>query len=165
MMSICLIINLQVCNQYKLFMCNCFCRCTLKCDAIDNSLCEAFNGTICKAKRKPLLLMLEDIRKYLMKRMFKKLALMSDSNEVLCSRVRKKLEKLKVKASKCHCKPATSNKFQVSNGDDVYSVDINARSCSCNAWDLIGSPCKYAITSIGYMREDPEYYVDDVFKK
>ena len=100
-----------------------------------------------------------------MERMFKKLALMSDSDDVLCPRVRKKLEKLKVKSSNCHCKPATSNKFQVFDGDGVYLVDINARSCSCNAWDLTGIPCKHAITSIGYMREDPKDYVDDVFKK
>ena len=139
MMSICLIINLQVCNQYKLCMCNCFCRCTLKCNAIDNNLCKTFNGTICKARTKPLLVMLEDIRTYFMERMFKKLALMSDSNDVLCPRVRKKLEKLKVRTSNCHCKPTTSNKFQVSDGDDVYSIDINARSCSCNAWDLIST--------------------------
>ena len=79
-------------------MCNCFCICTLKCDATDNNLCEAFNGTICKARTKPLLVMLEDIRTYLMERMFKKLALMSDSNDVLCLRVRKKLEKLKIKS-------------------------------------------------------------------
>ena len=77
--------------------------------------------------------MLENIITNPMEKMFKKLALMSDSDDVLCSRVRKKFEKLKVKSSNCHCKPATSNKFQVSNGDDVYLVDINARSCSCNA--------------------------------
>ena len=77
-------------------MCNCFCRCILKCDATDNNLCEAFNGTICKIRTKSLLVMLEDIKTYLMERMFKKLTLMSDSDDVLCPRVRKKLEKLKV---------------------------------------------------------------------
>ena len=130
MMSICLIINLQVCNQlYKLCMCNyCFCICTLKCDATDNNLCKALNGTICKTRTKPLLIMLEKIITNLMEKMFKKLALMSNSNDVLCPRVRKKFEKLKVKSSNCHCKPATSNKFQVSDADNVYSVDINARS-------------------------------------
>ena len=80
-------------------MCNCFFICTLKCDATNNNLCEAFNGTICKARIKPLLVMLEDIRAYLMEKMFKNLALMSDSNDVLCLRVRKKLEKLKIKSS------------------------------------------------------------------
>ena len=40
-------------------MCNCFCRCTLKCDATNNNLCEALNGTICKARIKPLPIMLE----------------------------------------------------------------------------------------------------------
>ena len=100
-----------------------------------------------------------------MEKMFKKLALMSDSDDVFCPRVRKKFEKLKAKSLNCHYKLATSNKFQVSNGDDVYSVDINARSCSCNAWGLTGIPCKHVITSIGYMREDPKDYVDDVFKK
>ena len=109
--------------------------------------------------------MLEDIRTYLMERIFKKLALMSDSDDILCPRVRKKLEKLKVKSSNCHYKPATSNQFQVFDGDDIYLVDINARSCSCNAWGLTGLPCKHAITSIGYMREDPKDYVDDVFNK
>ena len=60
-------------------MSNCFCRCTIKCDATENNLCEAFNGTIFNTRTKPLLVMLEDIRAYLMERMFKMLALMSDS--------------------------------------------------------------------------------------
>ena len=72
-------------------MYNYFCRCILKCDATDNNLCEVFNETICKARIKPLLVMLENIITYLMERMFKKLALISDSDDVLCPRVRKKL--------------------------------------------------------------------------
>ena len=99
-------------------MCNCFCRCTSHCDVADNNLCEAFNGKICKARTKPLLVMLEDIKTYLMERMFKKLALMSDSDNILCPRVMKKLEKLKVKSLNRHYKSATSNKFHVYDGDD-----------------------------------------------
>lgn len=45
---------------------------TLKCDLIVNNLCECFNSYIIKSRDKPIITMLEMIRKKLMKRYQKK---------------------------------------------------------------------------------------------
>ncbi|XP_019172867.1 PREDICTED: uncharacterized protein LOC109168308 [Ipomoea nil] len=44
------------------FWCKEYLRTIVKCDIIDNNLCEAFNGTLVKARCKPIIPMLEDIR-------------------------------------------------------------------------------------------------------
>ncbi|CAH9067147.1 unnamed protein product [Cuscuta europaea] len=130
-------------------------------------MCEAFNGTICRARTKPLIHMLEDIRNYVMERIYSKQNLMSHDlvDDTLCSRIKKKLEKLVGFSARSVARPSVGGLFQVHEGVDAYSVCLNERTCTCKAWQLTGLPCRHAIASISFMRVDPCTYVDDVYRK
>lgn len=40
----------------------------MKCEVIDNNMCEIFNGVMLEAMNKPIITLLEDIRRYVMSR-------------------------------------------------------------------------------------------------
>lgn len=40
----------------------------VKCEVIDNNMCEIFNGVMLEAMNKPIITLLEDIRRYVMSR-------------------------------------------------------------------------------------------------
>lgn len=47
----------------------------------------------------------------------------------------------------------------------IFVVDLNARSCSCNAWDLNGLPHLHACVALSWFRENPKDYINDRYKK
>ena len=88
--------------------------------------------------------MLEDIRVAWMERMFDKKQMMVNSNDNICSKIRKKLEDAKVGSRVCTSRPNGELKFKVRLLDDRYIVKLNEKSCSCRQWDLSGIPCIHA---------------------
>ena len=51
------------------------------------------------------------------------------------------------------------------NGSGVHVVDLRARTCGCRVWDVTGIPCNHAISVIMKVKQFPEDYVHDFFKK
>ncbi|CAH9111593.1 unnamed protein product [Cuscuta epithymum] len=145
--------------------CKSFFRTNVKCDASDNNMCEAFNGTICRARTRPLINMLEDIRCYVMERIYKKMHLMQNSSDLICPRIRKILDKNIEASSRCVCIPSAIGHFQVTEEDDQYGVNLNQRTCGCRGWDLSGIPCRHVISSIAFLRDDPTKYVDTYYTR
>ena len=83
-----------------------------KSDTIDNNVCETFNGYIVKARGRPIIDMLEDIRESLMERMHQKLNEISKVTDTICPRIRSKLEEVKYNSRLCIVKPAVGDKFK-----------------------------------------------------
>ena len=77
-----------------------FCRAYIqtlaKCEHVDNNIAETFTGWICRARTMPIIQMLEEIRTALMERMKIKTDSMTNSFDVLCPKVRKKVKKIEV---------------------------------------------------------------------
>src|ERR1044072_6304014 len=46
---------------------------------------------------------------------------------------------------------------------DGFVIDLNTSECSCNFWQLVGIPCKHAISWMNARRDDPEDYVDKAY--
>lgn len=44
-------------------------------------------------------------------------------------------------------------------------MNLQDRTCSCNAWQLSGIPCKHAITSIWNKVDQPEHYVSHYYNR
>ncbi|XP_060202807.1 uncharacterized protein LOC132631225 [Lycium barbarum] len=140
---------------------------TTKCDILLNNLCESFNGIkpILKAREKPILGLLEGIRVYLMKRMNQKREVLQYQGS-LCPRIQKLVEEKKKAASASIPTWAGQFLFQVKTMyGEQFSVDLNGRTCSCREWDLIGIPCAHAISCIFSIRENPENFINDCYKK
>ena len=128
-------------------------------------MAETFNGWIRKARMMPIVEMLEDIKTTLIEKMKIKNDLMVNNVDLLCPKIRKRVEQLKWDSRMCVPKPAVNDKFQVKIGQEQFVVDLQSSTCSCRGWQLTGIPCIHGIASIHYMKHSVEDYVDDFFKK
>ncbi|GAV87602.1 LOW QUALITY PROTEIN: hypothetical protein CFOL_v3_31028, partial [Cephalotus follicularis] len=63
-----------------------------KCDMILNNLCECFNAAILEAKNKPIIIMVEMIKIYIMERIVKKKKNMIDYGGPICPKIQMKVE-------------------------------------------------------------------------
>ncbi|XP_057772531.1 uncharacterized protein LOC130992076 [Salvia miltiorrhiza] len=146
-----------------------FCKSLLssytKTDIIDNNICESFNSFILQARDKPILHMLEDIRKKLMSRMHDIANSLDKSEDELCPNVRIKLNKIESMTRYCDIRPAVGSKFEVQNFEESYIVDLGTRECNCREWELTGLPCCHALACINYARDDIISYVDPFYLK
>ena len=65
------------------------------CDAVENGVSESFNAAIVEARKKPIITMLEEIRVYVMERMYRQ-KVKGDKWELdICPSIRRKIEKNK----------------------------------------------------------------------
>jgi len=136
-----------------------------KCDVVFNNIVETFNAYIVHFIDKHCIDMLEEIRASLMKRIYVKKGMMEPAEDELYPRLRLKLEKEKEEARNCHLIPLENKIFQVTHRFDNLMVDMGTASCTCRKWDLIGIPCRHAIASATWLKQDAEVHVHSYFKK
>ena len=79
---------------------NCWSRAFFKtgmdCAAVENGVSESFNAAILDARRKPLITMLEDIRVWVMERLYLQLQKGRSWDLMICPAIRRKLEDMKM---------------------------------------------------------------------
>ncbi|KAM1339410.1 hypothetical protein ACFX1X_038735 [Malus domestica] len=108
-----------------------------KCDILANNLCKAFNKSIVKARDKPILTMLQMIRKNLMVRMANRRVATLKCKGVVGPRIEKIIDKLKNERGICLATLAGDMKYQVQHLHGwEFAVDLGARTCSCRKWDI-----------------------------
>ncbi|KAM5570015.1 hypothetical protein ABKV19_017171 [Rosa sericea] len=147
--------------------CRAFFNTTSNCDIMDNNLCEIFNSWIVDARKKPPVSMFEDIRLKLMKRIQVRREKMEAYEGNICPKPRQVLEKSKVKAA-TDCTPTFNggDEAEVENIEGNKNVvNLRLRTCSCRRWDLTGIPCKHAVSTIHFRRQDLDDYVADCYFK
>lgn len=82
----------------------------------------------------------------------------------LCPRIQVLLKKQKSKAPQCDVMPSTDTIFNVSYLDHLV-VDLEAMTCTCKMWELMGVPCCHAITCIFFLNKQVEDYVDKCYSR
>ena len=65
------------------------------CDAVENGISESFNAAIVEARKKPIITMLEEIRLYVMERMYNQKIKGHKWDMEICPSIRKRIEKMK----------------------------------------------------------------------
>ena len=65
------------------------------CDAVENGISESFNSAIVEARKKPIITMLEEIRVYVMERMFNQKKKGEKWNLPICPSIRRRIKNLK----------------------------------------------------------------------
>ncbi|XP_074362497.1 uncharacterized protein LOC141702785 [Apium graveolens] len=136
-----------------------------KCDILLNNMCETFNRCILRAREQGVLVMLEMIREYLMRR------LQNKRDEIegwgpnkLTPKTLKLLDKYKKWSKGCYSTYAGYNEFEVTTvNESKYAVHIGDRTCGCRRWDLSGIPCHHGISCINRLGKNMEDYVDPVY--
>ncbi|KAG8362823.1 hypothetical protein BUALT_BualtUnG0033400 [Buddleja alternifolia] len=109
-----------------------------KCDMLLNNLCESFNSSILEAREKPILTMLEWIRKYLM------ISLTENRDKA-----KKRWDDWNYELNVCD--------------EAKFTVNLRTHSCSCRRRDLIGIPCSHAMSAIGCQVLEPDDFVHESF--
>ncbi|XP_059654316.1 uncharacterized protein LOC132301040 [Cornus florida] len=132
---------------------------TSKCDMVINNICESWNVVIVDARDKPIIYMLEWIRRHLMLRFQCKREWMSLQQGLLCPEIQKNLNKVKHQARICKVHYASDQKYEVECYGISEAVDIEKKSYSCRVWNLTGIPYRHAVACTFMKREAPEVYV------
>jgi hypothetical protein len=135
-----------------------------KCDTLVNNMCESFNGVILKARQKPIIGLVEDIRLYLLRRFEACREGIKKVEGDLCPNIRKKLSREKLNSGQWESRRAGNGNFEVCCGAVQYIVNLKEKNCTCKRWDLSGVPCCHAISCIFSQREAAEDYVDQCYK-
>ncbi|KAL5724374.1 hypothetical protein ACHQM5_007645 [Ranunculus cassubicifolius] len=135
------------------------------CDSVENNMCETFNGVIVEARALKIIDMLEEIKRYMTKRLHTKAREIETWDGEVCPRIMKKLEKIEENCKSWRVYLCGGGLFEVKSGRIQYKVDLASRICSCRQWDVSGLPCVHALTAILENREDKEDYVAAWFKK
>ncbi|GJR04198.1 60S ribosomal protein L34 [Tanacetum coccineum] len=123
--------------------------------AYENGISESYHNSIRIARGKPLITMLEEIRVYLMQRLYSMHNLATNLVDSITPSIRKEIERLKHSQRYWTVYPCGDNVFEVRNGDDSYGVNIENRTCACKWWDLSGVPCVHAVAAFSFLKNDP----------
>ncbi|XP_059627174.1 uncharacterized protein LOC132269967 [Cornus florida] len=102
-----------------------------KCALVFNNMCESWNAVILPARDKPILYMLEWIRRHLMLRFENKRQWINSSNGLICPAIEKELNKRKVEARMCTVKYDGYEKYDVQCRGIGDTVNIAEKTCSC----------------------------------
>ncbi|KAM0914984.1 hypothetical protein ACQ4PT_011141 [Festuca glaucescens] len=116
---------------------------------------------ILQAREMPMLSMLDNIFYKICNRMVTKDDEANKWHGTICPKIKKKVEKATKLAKSCRVKVAAADLFHVWSGEyeREYNVDLKARTCDCNRWQLSGIPCHHAIACCRTMRRDSDQYV------
>ncbi|XP_021747734.1 uncharacterized protein LOC110713593 [Chenopodium quinoa] len=145
--------------------CRAFLSTDVNTDAITRNIAETFNGFIINARTKHLLFMLEEIRSQLMQRMVKKRQDMEKTTTYLCPRIQSKLDKEKNKAAYCEVLPSSDTLSNVSYNLDQVVVNLEAKTCTCRKWDMLGIPCCHAVACVFFANKEAEQFVHPCYRR
>lgn len=108
------------------------------CADVHNNLSEAFNRTIKMARAKPVISMLEDIRRQTMTRISRRWEKVKNWDSFLTPMTMAILEKARLGKKYCSTLRSTKYLYEVKESEIGYTVDLSTRQCACRRWDLTG---------------------------
>nr|GEY37309.1 hypothetical protein CTI12_AA091940 [Tanacetum cinerariifolium] len=108
-----------------------------RCSAtFENGISKSFNSRIVGDRGKPIISMLEDIRVYIMQRIFCMNKLAFDNKDLIKPSVRRQMKYNKSIQS--------YREVKVRKGDQAFGVNLHQMKCVYSMWQLSGIPCVYA---------------------
>nr|GEV65951.1 hypothetical protein [Tanacetum cinerariifolium] len=111
-------------------------------DLLLNNICEVFNGKIVRGRDKPVIILLEYIRKYCIKIIVNVQGVIDKCIGSLTLTITIIMESIKKEAHLIKVQWNGENKYQVSGSlGDQCIVDVVSMTCSCRKWKLTGIPC------------------------
>ncbi|GKD02181.1 hypothetical protein Tco_1177155, partial [Tanacetum coccineum] len=136
-----------------------------RCAAFENGISESFNKAILVPRGKPIITMLEEIRLYIMQRLFEMNKLASSLEDSITPSIRKRLELLKDKQRYWDVVPSGFQVLEVRKGDDSFGVNLQNKVCSCRMWELSGVPCVHAVAAYMHLNIDIDQGVSNWYSQ
>ncbi|XP_057550574.1 uncharacterized protein LOC130828626 [Amaranthus tricolor] len=128
-----------------------------------NNCCETFNNVLLEVRGKPIISLMEWIRRYVMQRTAAKREGLSNFEGVLMPSITKMIEKNAKDIYGLRVIPVEVFAFEVDDDDDSYVVNLANKTCHCGSWKLIGIPCKHAMACIVLRKLDANEFVHEVY--
>ncbi|XP_024957371.2 uncharacterized protein LOC107177619 [Citrus sinensis] len=133
----------------------------VKVDHVTNNLTESWNSWLNEYRDKPVLTLMEFIRKKVMKRLYKR---HSDARKwigKLPPTVRRKLNVSRQEGRYVRVLMASEYEFEVMDENNkTFMVNMQNKTCDCGVYQICGIPCKHIIPCIALRHEDAADYVD-----
>lgn len=132
-----------------------------------NNVSEEFNITILVARDKPILIMCEWIRNYLMNKNVNLRERIDRWNHMIMPRPRLRLDKEVKHAWNWIPNWSSDTLWQVeyTNNRNSFIVDTSKKTRTSNFWELLGIPCRHAVTALGFRNQSLKDFVDDYHSK
>jgi hypothetical protein len=130
-----------------------------------NNMCESFNAVMKPARDKPILTLMEWMRRYIMQRHHSKREGLLALEDGLLPYVKKQFDWAKEAYKGCVVRVASSTLFEVDFKDQTCLVDLAEKTCTCYRWQLTGLPCHHAYATIMESRGNPEEFVHDYYSR
>ncbi|XP_052289098.1 uncharacterized protein LOC112497627 [Citrus sinensis] len=136
-----------------------------KCNHVTNNMTESFNNWINSFRGMPIVRMLEEIRRKIMKLIHKRNEDAKKWNGHLPPLVRRKIVEARAAARGLTVIFGHENTFEVMEDlCKVFVVDLGKKTCNCGEWQISGLPCKHSICSIDAKRLNIEDYIHNYLK-
>ncbi|GJZ97310.1 zinc finger, PMZ-type containing protein [Tanacetum coccineum] len=135
------------------------------CAAFENGISKSFNSKILSARGKPIITMLEDIRVYIMQKVWFLNKTAMELNDSITPFARRHLEFMKIRQRKWVVYASGFQEVEVRRQDEAFGVNIHLKKCACKMWELTGLPCVHAVAGYTYLKKDPELGVSEWFSK
>ncbi|XP_021771784.1 uncharacterized protein LOC110735917 [Chenopodium quinoa] len=103
-----------------------------------NNCCESFNNVLKEARTKPILQLMEWVRRYVMGRFFAKKEGLKSFAGVIMPTILKMVHRGLQRVSNMRVSQADLMEFEVDDSEDTYVVNLETKACSCNRWTLMG---------------------------
>ncbi|GJY44725.1 hypothetical protein Tco_0432938 [Tanacetum coccineum] len=144
---------------------NSWCRAYFEMDrcsaAFEDGIFESFTSRILGARGKPIITMLEDIRVYLMERMWCMNKLAFENKEFITPSVRRQMEFNKKIQRHWLVFLSGYREVEVRRGDQSFGVNLHTMTYVCNMWQLSRIPCIHVMVRYMHMKMNPDLGVDE----
>lgn len=125
------------------------------CGLLLNNICEVFCSQLNDVRDKSIIVCLEYIREYLVKRIVVVQQIIERSVGQLTPTVQAMVDRNKKEATDCVVEWIAASLYKVSVPNEDHCVaNLDRKECGCRMWELTGIPCKHVVAAINYMNED-----------
>nr|XP_027102905.1 uncharacterized protein LOC113724178 [Coffea arabica] len=137
----------------------------LKCDHVTNNFTESFNNWVGDLRGKPILTLVDGLRRKFMKKLHKRYQKCCTLTANITPKIAEKLTQISQASRKCEIHMASEDTFEIGDVDRSYIVNLSKRICDCGAFQISGIPCKHAALEIIYRRKKLKHYCEAWFTR
>ncbi|XP_010445159.1 PREDICTED: uncharacterized protein LOC104727783 [Camelina sativa] len=137
-----------------------FFSCKSSCEDVSNNFSESYNNAINKAREMPLVEMLETIRRQTMMHIDVRLKKPMKRQGKYTLKVANTIKKEELLRKYFQVIPCGNGQYEVLENKHGFKVDMNAKTCACRRWNMIGIPCRHVLRVILTKKHNPEDYVN-----
>ncbi|XP_021857150.1 uncharacterized protein [Spinacia oleracea] len=128
-----------------------------------NNCCESFNNVLKDAREKPILSLMEWIKRYTMKRCCAKRERLKLFDGLIMPSVVKMTEREQKEFSSMRLIQVDFHEFEVDYDGDTFVVNMKTKTCGCYRWTLMGIPCWHLLACIAQKRLNYEDFVHSAY--